>query len=61
MAFDPRDRTTSRPSGEATVDEQMLKAGDVVRLRSGGPTTTVEAIEGGAARVAWPEEMPGLA
>jgi uncharacterized protein YodC (DUF2158 family) len=43
------------------VDEQMLEAGDMMRLRSGGPPMTVEAIEGGAARVAWPEEMPGLA
>lgn len=35
------------------MDEQAIKAGDVVRLKSGGPTMTVEAIEGGVARVAW--------
>jgi uncharacterized protein YodC (DUF2158 family) len=38
---------------EATVDEQVIRAGDVVRLKSGGPPMTVEAVEGGAARVAW--------
>ena len=35
------------------MDEQVLKVGDVVRLRSGGPAMTVEAIDGSAARVVW--------
>jgi uncharacterized protein YodC (DUF2158 family) len=35
------------------MDEQEIKVGSVVRLRSGGPPMTVEAIEGGIARVVW--------
>jgi uncharacterized protein YodC (DUF2158 family) len=35
------------------VNEQVIKAGDVVRLKSGGPPMTVEVIEGGAAHVVW--------
>ena len=35
------------------MDEQEIRAGDVVRLKSGGPAMTVEAIDDGVARVAW--------
>lgn len=35
------------------MDEREFDVGDVVRLKSGGPPMTVEAIEGGAARVVW--------
>jgi uncharacterized protein YodC (DUF2158 family) len=35
------------------VDKQALEVGDVVRLKSGGPPMTVEAIEGSTARVVW--------
>jgi uncharacterized protein YodC (DUF2158 family) len=38
------------------VDERAIKVGDVVRLRSGGPPMTVEAVDGAAARVVWMDD-----
>jgi uncharacterized protein YodC (DUF2158 family) len=35
------------------MDERVLEVGDVVRLKSGGPPMTVEAIESEAVRVVW--------
>lgn len=39
------------------MDEQDVRAGDVVRLRSGGPPMTVDAVEGGIARVVWIDDQ----
>ena len=38
------------------MDERGLNVGDVVRLKSGGPAMTVEAIDGPAVRVVWFDE-----
>lgn len=40
-------------SKERTIDDQSFKPGDVVRLKSGGPSMTIEQVSNKAIRCAW--------